>query len=270
MNESKFTEQALDYITDYVALARMNHKAAKTIDCLNYIAEKMQFNLSYVAEAFGDIVKDEIDRVNAKDFKLDESIESFSKTLLTEDEVSDVQNKVNIAAKTQKNTTTDSTAMDAQAAKDKQVNDGNSVRKYFVYLNLVDGKLAICSELENANGKFSKQLLKWQNMLKTITKPTWQRGIFIAPISFNDAKQYYAANKGKIAYYDLTPGAEQQTQQTQQTDAKQQAPAQQNDTKQQAPAQQQNTANQQNTEQQQANEKEANLQKGKDLSTKIA
>ena len=259
MNESKFTEQALDYITDYVALARMNHETAKTIDCLNYLAEKMQFNLSYVAEAFGDIVKDEIDRVNAKDFKLDESIESFSKTLLTEDEVSDVQNKVNTAAKTQKNTTTDSNAMDAQAAKDKQVNDGNSVRKYFVYLNLVDGKLAICSELENANGKFSKQLLKWQNMLKTITKPTWQRGIFIAPISFNDAKQYYAANKGKIAYYDLTPGAEQQTQQTQQIDAKQQAPAQQ----------QQNTANQQNTEQQQANEKEANLQKGRDLSTKV-
>ena len=251
MNESKFTEQALDYITDYVALTKMNKESAKTIDCLNYIAENMQFNVSYVAEAFGDIVKDEIDRVNSAEHKIDESIESFSKTLLTEDEISDVQTKVNAAAKAQKTSNNDATAMDAQAAKDKQVNDGNSVRKYFVYLNLVDGQLAICSELENANGKFSKQLLKWQNMLKTITKPTWQRGIFIAPISFADAKQYFAANKGKIRYLDVTPGAEQQNQQAntqqataQQADAKQAAPQQQGDAK-QAPAQQQGDAKQQ-------------------------
>ena len=203
MNESKFTEQALDYIADYVALTKMKHESAKTFDCLNYLAEKLEFNVADVANAFGDLVKDEIARINAKDFKIDESTESFSKTLLTEDNISDVQNKVDNAVKNQKNNAADSNAMDAQAAKDKQANDGNAVRKYFVYLNLVKGQLYICSELENANGKFSKKLLQWQNYLKTITKPTWERGVFIAPISFNDAKQYYAVNKGKIAYYDF-------------------------------------------------------------------
>ena len=33
MNESKFTEQALDYIADYVALTKMKHESAKTFDC---------------------------------------------------------------------------------------------------------------------------------------------------------------------------------------------------------------------------------------------
>ena len=260
MNESKFTEQALDYIADYVALTKMKHESAKTFDCLNYLAEKLEFNVSDVANAFSDLVKDEIDRINAKDFKIDESTEPFSKTLLTEDNISDVQNKVDAAVKNQKNNAGDATAMDAQAARDKQANDGNAVRKYFVYLNLVKGQLYICSELENASGKFSKKLLQWQNYLKTITKPTWERGVFIAPISFNDAKQYFAANKGKIGYYDLTPGAQPEQKQAEQKQA---------NTEQQNTEKQQNTEQQQSTEQQQANEREANLQKGKDLATKV-
>lgn len=204
MNESKFTEQALDYITDYVALAKLKNESAKVIDCLDYLSEHMNFSISDINEAFGDLIESEIERVNAEDYKIDESVEVFSKSLLTEDANAETAKKVDNAV--QNNKKSDITT-------DKQQTSNDSVRKYFVYLNLEKGQLYICSEAEKAGNSVNKALVKLNNFLQKCNKPVLSNSILVAPVSYETAKNYMTKFKGSIRYIDVTPEQKQKTNQ---------------------------------------------------------
>lgn len=217
MNESKFTDKALDCITDYVALAKLKNEKATVDACLTYISEQMCFKVTDVKSAFGDLVESEIARVTADDYKIDESIESFSKTLLTEADNAETVQKVDNAMKANKQ---------SDLTTDNQKTDANSVRKYFIYLNLEKGQLCLCSEAVNAGNAVNKALEKLNNFLQRCTKPVLSNGILVAPITFEQAKNYKAKFKNALQYIDVTP-AQKQEQPKQQTQQKQEQPQQQ-------------------------------------------
>ena len=208
MTESKFTDVALDSITDYVLSVKAKKEQANVFECVKYVAEQLQFSIDEVTHAFGDMIKKEVDRANNSTDVIDESVETFSKSLLTEAEnVEETQAKVDAAEKSQ----TTEKDINAQAAEDKKT---NTSRRYFAFVNFNKGQMYVCSESKDAGNIINKSLENLYNFLSTCEKPSFSNGILVAPINFNAAKQYLTANKGKIKYLDLTP--EKKTEQGQQ------------------------------------------------------
>ena len=208
IGESKFTDVALDSITDYVLSVKAKKEQANVFECVKYVAEQLQYSIDEVTHAFGDMIKKEVDRANTAPDVIDESAETFSKSLLTEEEnVEETQAKVDAAEKTQ----TTEKDINAQAAEDKKT---NTSRRYFAFVNFNKGQMYVCSESKDAGNIINKSLENLYNFLSTCEKPSFSNGILVAPINFNAAKQYLTANKGKIKYLDLTP--EKKTEQGQQ------------------------------------------------------
>ena len=199
MIESRFTDVALDSITDYVLSVKAKKEQANVFECVKYVAEQLQFSIDEVTHAFGDMIKKEVDRANNSTDVIDESVETFSKSLLTEAEnVEETQAKVDAAEKSQ----TTEKDINAQAAEDKKT---NTSRRYFAFVNFNKGQMYVCSESKDAGNIINKSLENLYNFLSTCEKPSFSNGILVAPINFNAAKQYLTANKGKIKYLDLTP-----------------------------------------------------------------
>ena len=212
MIESRFTDVALDSITDYVLSVKAKKEKANMFECVKYVAEQLQYSIDEVTHAFGDMIKKEVDRANTATDVIDESVETFSKFLLTEEEnVEETQAKVDSAEKLQ----TTEKDINAQAAEDKKT---NTSRRYFAFVNFNKGQMYVCSESKDAGNIINKSLENLYNFLSTCEKPSFSNGILVAPINFNAAKQYLTANKGKIKYLDLTP--EKKTEQGQQQQTK--------------------------------------------------
>ena len=211
MNESKFTDAAIDCITDYVMSVKAKKEPAKAYECLVYMSEQLKFPINEVVHAFGDMVKTEMDRANSEPAEIDESVETFSKSLLTEAEnIADTQARVDAAEKTQ----TTEKDINAQAADDKKT---NTSRRYFAFVNFNKGQMYVCSESKDAGNIINKSLENLYNFLSTCEKPSFSNGILVAPITLEAAKQYLSANKGKIKYLDLTPEKKAEQGQQQQT-----------------------------------------------------
>lgn len=199
ISESRFTDVALDSITDYVLSVKAKKEQANMFECVKYVAEQLQFSIDEVTNAFGDMIKKEVDRANAATDVIDESAETFSKSLLTEAEnIADTQAKVDAAEKSQ----TTEKDINAQAADDKKT---NTSRRYFAFVNFNKGQMYVCSESKDAGNIINKSLENLYNFLSTCEKPSFSNGILVAPITLDAAKQYLSANKGKIKYLDLTP-----------------------------------------------------------------
>lgn len=212
MIESRFTDVALDSITDYVLSVKAKKEQANMFECVKYVAEQLQFSIDEVTHAFGDMIKKEIDRANTATDTIDESVETFSKSLLKEADVNvaDTQAKVDAAEKTQ----TTEKDINAQAADDKKTNIS---RRYFAFVNFNKGQMYVCSESKDAGNIINKSLENLYNFLSTCEKPSFSNGILVAPITLDAAKQYLSANKGKIKYLDLTPEKKAEQGQQQQT-----------------------------------------------------
>lgn len=212
MIESRFTDVALDSITDYVLSVKAKKEQANMFECVKYVAEQLQFSIDEVTHAFGDMIKKEVDRANAATDTIDESVETFSKSLLKEADVNvaDTQAKVDAAEKTQ----TTEKDINAQAADDKKT---NTSRRYFAFVNFNKGQMYVCSESKDAGNIINKSLENLYNFLSTCEKPSFSNGILVAPITLDAAKQYLSANKGKIKYLDLTPEKKAEQGQQQQT-----------------------------------------------------
>lgn len=213
MIESRFTDVALDSITDYVLSVKAKKEQANVFECVKYVAEQLQYSIDEVTHAFGDMIKKEVDRANTTIDVIDESVETFSKSLLKEADtnVEETQTKVDAAEKSQ----TTEKDINAQAAEDKKT---NTSRRYFAFVNFNKGQMYVCSESKDAGNIINKSLENLYNFLSTCEKPSFSNGILVAPINFNAAKQYLTANKGKIKYLDLTP--EKKTEQGQQQQTK--------------------------------------------------
>ena len=215
--ESKFTDVALDSITDYVLSVKAKKEQANVFECVKYVAEQLQFSIDEVTHAFGDMIKKEVDRANTATDTIDESVETFSKSLLKEADanIADTQAKVDAAEK--QNTEKD---INAQAADDKK---SNVSRHYFAFVNFNKGQMYVCSAFKDAGNILNKSLENLYNFLSTCEKPSFSNGILVAPITFDAAKQYLSANKGKIKYLDITPEKKaEQGQQQQKTEQGQQ------------------------------------------------
>lgn len=213
ISESRFTDVALDSITDYVLSVKAKKEQANVFECVKYVAEQLQYSIDEVTHAFGDMIKKEVDRANTASDVIDESVETFSKSLLKEADanVEETQAKVDAAEKSQ----TTEKDISAQAAEDKKTNNS---RRYFAFTNYNKGQVYICSEANDAGNLVNKSLENLYNFLSTCEKPTFSNGILIAPITRAAAIQYYNSNKGKIKYLDLTP--EKKTEQGQQQQTK--------------------------------------------------
>lgn len=195
MNESRFTDVALDSITDYVLSVKAKKKQANMFECVKYVAEQLQFSIDEVTHAFGDMIKKEVDRVNTATDVIDESVETFSKHLLTEADAN--------AANTQANTqNTQATA--GAAGKTQTANDQNSdaARHFYVYANFNKGQMYIFSQTDGLSNIRNKSLEKLYNFLSKCEKPTFSNGILVAPITRDAAIQY--VKTGKIELMDLT------------------------------------------------------------------
>ena len=195
MNESRFTDVALDSITDYVLSVKAKKKQANMFECVKYVAEQLQFSIDEVTHAFGDMIKKEVDRVNTATDVIDESVETFSKHLLTEADAN--------AANTQANTQNTQAKADA-AGKTQTANDQNSdaARHFYVYANFNKGQMYIFSQTDGLSNIQNKSLEKLYNFLSKCEKPTFSNGILVAPITRDAAIQY--KNTGNIKIEDLT------------------------------------------------------------------
>ena len=195
MIESRFTDVALDSITDYVLSVKAKKEKANMFECVKYVAEQLQFSIDEVTHAFGDMIKKEVDRVNTATDVIDESAETFSKHLLTEADAN--------AANTQANTQNTQAKADA-AGKTQTANDQNSdaARHFYVYANFNKGQMLIVSQTDGLSNIQNKSLEKLYNFLSKCEKPTFSNGILVAPITRDAAIQY--KNTGNINIEDLT------------------------------------------------------------------
>ena len=166
IGESKFTDAALDSITDYVLSVKAKKEKANMFECVKYVAEQLQFSIGEVTHAFGDMIKKEVDRANTATDVIDESAETFSKSLLTEADtnVEETQAKVDAAEKSQ----TTEKDINAQAAEDKKT---NTSRRYFAFVNFNKGQMYVCSESNDAGNIINKSLENLYNFLSTCEKP---------------------------------------------------------------------------------------------------
>lgn len=195
MIESRFTDVALDSITDYVLSVKAKKEKANMFECVKYVAEQLQYSIDEVTHAFGDMIKKEVDRVNTATDVIDESVETFSKHLLTEADAN--------AANTQANTQNTQAKADA-AGKTQTANNQNSDanRHFYVYANFNKGQMYIFSQTDGLSNIRNKSLEKLYNFLSKCVKPTFSDGILVAPITRDAAIQY--KNTGNIKIEDLT------------------------------------------------------------------
>ena len=195
MIESRFTDVALNSITDYVLSVKAKKEKANMFECVKYVAEQLQFSIDEVTHAFGDMIKKEVDRANTASDVIDESVETFSKHLLTEADAN--------AANTQANTQNTQTKADA-AGKTQTANNQNSdaARHFYVYANFNKGQMLIVSQTDGLSNIQNKSLEKLYNFLSKCEKPTFSNGILVAPITRDAAIQY--KNTGNIKIEDLT------------------------------------------------------------------
>lgn len=202
MKESAFTDKALDCITDYVAMKKMSNQKLNFFECVNYMSDQMKFSIPKVVHAFGSLVKEEIDRANSIEQKLEENTEKFSDTLLKEDENEEVAKQVdaNKNAEQKSNIETD----------EKNKSD-KAIRKYFLYMNLEEGQMYICGKTEETEGLVNRALTKLNNFLERCVTPVLsKKGILVAPITYDLAKKYLDKFKGAAKYLDVTPKKQEQ------------------------------------------------------------
>lgn len=194
MIESRFTDVALDSITDYVLSVKAKKEQANVFECVKYVAEQLQYSINEVTHAFGDMIKKEVDRANTATDTIDESAETFSKHLLTEADA----NAAN-AANTQ-NTQAKADAAGKTQTANNQNSDAN--RHFYVYANFNKGQMYIFSQTDGLSNIRNKSLEKLYNFLSKCVKPTFSDGILVAPITRDAAIQY--KNTGNIKIEDLT------------------------------------------------------------------
>lgn len=194
IGESKFTDVALDSITDYVLSVKAKKEQANVFECVKYVAEQLQYSINEVTHAFGDMIKKEVDRANTATDTIDESAETFSKHLLTEADA----NTAN-AANTQ-NTQAKADAAGKTQTANNQNSDAN--RHFYVYANFNKGQMYIFSQTDGLSNIRNKSLEKLYNFLSKCVKPTFSDGILVAPITRDAAIQY--KNTGNIKIEDLT------------------------------------------------------------------
>ncbi|MCZ0950770.1 hypothetical protein N7T98_25670, partial [Pseudomonas syringae pv. tomato] len=75
-------------------------------------------------------------------------------------------------------------------------------RVYYAYCNFNEGKMFICSKLNQEEGAVANTFAKLGNFLATVTAPSFKGGILVAPISLDVARSLYAHKK--VKYLDLT------------------------------------------------------------------
>lgn len=196
--ENAFNDKALDCIADYAAITMLSRKKkADFFECVNYMSNQMCCSIPKIVGAFGTLVKEEIDRINSAKHELKESKETFSNTLLKEDDTSDMTKQVDDA---EKSNTTKSNDIDT----DEKNKSSDTVRKYYLYMNLEKGQMYICG----------KTLTKLNGFLERCVSPELSKnGILIAPIKYELAKQYLEKFKGAIKYLDITPKKQENTEQ---------------------------------------------------------
>lgn len=198
ISESRFTDVALDSITDYVLSVKAKKEKANMFECVKYVAEQLQFSIDEVTHAFGDMIKKEVDRVNTATDVIDESVETFSKHLLTEADANAANTQ-----NTQTNTQTNTQAKADAAGKTQTANNQNSDadRHFYVYANFNKGQMYIFSQTDGLSNIRNKSLEKLYNFLSKCVKPTFSNGILVAPITRDAAIQYKNAG---IKLEDLT------------------------------------------------------------------
>lgn len=253
MTESKYTDKVIDCISNYIASAKLAKEKLTVESCLKAVAADMNYPEDEVNEAFGDIIKKAItnDRYSERTFD-----ESFSASLTEEADVNNIKQSVDNAETTQKGGSSNASDIEKHRVQDKEVGTGHNTRMYFAYTNLLDGKMFICSMLQQHKGLLSGAFAKLGNFLATVTGPIKRGNILVTPISEKDAKSYVANQK--VKYLNLTP--QKQENQGQQNTAKAEAkPAEKQANGQQTNGQQ---TNGQQTNGQQANGQQTNGQQG--------
>ena len=213
--ESKYTDVMLDGISTYIASTRLKKSGVLSFDeCVKSLAESTGFEENDIAESFGEIIESAL--VDDSECQIDESFLDF----LNEDE--NFKQAVDKAEKEQNGGQQDASAIDKHKTDDKNTGNGHNNRVYYAYCNFNEGKMFICSKLNQEEGAVANTFAKLGNFLATITAPSFKGGILVAPISLDVARSLYAHKK--VRYLDLTKEQvnKQQQQQEQQQQGQQQ------------------------------------------------
>lgn len=207
--ESKYTDVMLDGISSYIASTKLKKNGVLSFDnCIKSLAESTGFDENDIAESFGEIIESAL--VDDSECQIDESFLDF----LNEDE--NFKQAVDKAEKEQNGGQKDASAIDKHKTDDKNVGNGHNNRVYYAYCNFNEGKMFICSKLNQKEGAVSNAFAKLGNFLATVTAPSFKGGILVAPISLDVARSLYAHKK--VRYLDLTK--EQANKQQQQKEQK--------------------------------------------------
>lgn len=185
----------LDGISTYIASTRLKKSGVLSFDeCVKSLAESTGFDENDIAETFGEIIESAL--VDDSECQIDESFLDF----LNEDE--NFKQAVDKAEKEQNGGQTDTSAIDKHKTDDKNTGNGHNNRVYYAYCNFNEGKMFICSKLNQEEGAVANTFAKLGNFLATITAPSFKGGILVAPISLDVARSLYAHKK--VRYLDLT------------------------------------------------------------------
>lgn len=185
----------LDGISTYIASTKLKKSGVLSFDeCVKSLAENTGFDKNDIAESFGEIIESAI--VDDSECQIDESFLDF----LNEDE--NFKQAVDKAEKEQNGGQKDTTAIDKHKTDDKNTGNGHNNRVYYAYCNFNEGKMFICSKLNQEEGAVANTFAKLGNFLATVTAPSFKGGILVAPISLDVAKSLYAHKK--VRYLDLT------------------------------------------------------------------
>lgn len=202
--ESGYTNIMLDEIASYIASAKLKKNSKMSFNkCVKSLAENTGFKEVDIAESFGEMIESALH--DASECQFDESFLNF----INEDE-NDVNQTVSQTEKEQKGGSSNTNDIDKHVTDDKLQNNGHNNRIYFAYCNFNEGKMFICSKLNQEEGAVANIFAKLGNFLSTISAPTFKNGILIAPISLNVARSLVAHKK--VKYLDLTnaPNTQQQ------------------------------------------------------------
>lgn len=193
--ESKYTDLMLDEISSYIASTKLKKSGVLSFDeCVKSMAENTCFDENDIAETFGKIIENALD--DDSECQIDESFLDF----LNEDE--NFKQSIDKAEKEQNGGQKDTTAIDKHKTDDQNTGNGHNNRIYFAYCNFNEGKMFICSKLNQEEGAVSNAFAKLGNFLATVTGPFFKGGILVAPISLNVARSLVAHKK--VRYLDLT------------------------------------------------------------------
>lgn len=185
----------LDGISSYIASTKLKKSGILSFDeCVKSLAESTGFDENDIAESFGEIIESAL--VDDSECQIDESFLDF----LNEDE--NFKQAVDKAEKEQNGGQKDASAIDKHKTDDKNVGNGHNNRVYYAYCNFNEGKMFICSKLNQEEGAVANTFAKLGNFLATVTAPSFKGGILVAPISLDVARSLYAHKK--VRYLDLT------------------------------------------------------------------